>query len=301
MCALDRAIFKVEEELKGMEEADRADKEAEKEARNPRTWFWNLAGMAARKGRVEEEEGRRKTERRHREEGRKVRLKEVNAKWKEKEELMARLWENQEMFRRAQMETIEEFEKAEKAREEWEKKERERMEREWMEAELGRARRREKEEMLRKMERERGSREEEDLLRKMEEENMEETKELFEEFSERVETEEEKEELWQDEFCEEAEEGFNQESEWQREAHHDPRQSRVFENVKCEHDYDWRRAERGHLCSRCGILSSHSMFRCEGCFKVVCEDCQRKLRGEAKWKSFDVQPDIFQGGAFSVF
>lgn len=282
--ALDRAIFKVEEELKRMEEADRADQEAEKEARNPRTWFWNLAGMAARRGMVEEEEARRKTERRHREEGRKVRLKEVNAKWREKEELMARLWENQEMFRRAQMETIEEFEKAGKAREEWEKKERERMEREWMEAEVGRARRREKEEML----------------RKMEEENMEATKGLFDEFSERVETGKEKEELWQDKFCEDAEEGLKKEWEEKREAsHHNPAQSRNFEHVECQHDLDWTKVEREHLC--CGILSSRSTFRCEGCSKVVCEDCQRMLSGEEKWRSFSPQPDIFQGGGFSVF
>ena len=287
MWALDRAIRKVEEELRGMEEADRKDEAAEKEARNPRTWFWNLAGMAARKGRVEEEEGRRKTERRHREEGRRVRGKEVERKRREREELMGRLWENQERFRRAQMETLEEFERAEEERIKRERKERERMEQEWAEAEMERARR---------------LREEEDLLRKMEEEEkMEETKELFEEFSERIETEE-NEELWQDGFCEEAEEGLNQESEWRGEARHDnPAQSGNFEHVKCEHDYDWRRVERGHLCSRCGILSLDSMFRCDGCFKVVCEDCQRMLRGEAKWKAFDAQPDIFQGGGFSVF
>ena len=263
--------MKVEEELKGMEEADRKDAEAEKEARNPRTWFWNLAGMAARKGRVEEEEQRRKTEKRHREEGRKVRLKEVNARWREKEELMAKLWENQELFHRAQMETIEEFEKAEKAREKWEKKERERMEREWMEAEMKSARRRE----------------------------MEETKELFEEFSERVETEEEKEELWQDGFCKDAEEGPTKEWERKREPRHNPDQSKIFEHTKCQHDFDWTKVEREHLC--CGILSSRSTFRCEGCLKVVCEDCQRMLSREEKWRSFDVQPDIFQGGAFSVF
>ena len=198
---IDKKIRKVEEELKGLDECDAADEQAEKEARNPRTWFWNLAGMAARKGRIDEE-GRRATERRHREEGRRVRCKEVEARRREREGLMEKLEGNQRRYWRVQMETIEEFEEAEKERMEWERKEEERMKQAWTEQEMERARR---------------MRAEWDRFWNMEGEKMEKMEKmdpLFEEFSERIETEEERNRrFWQEEcYDEEVDQSFYQET-----------------------------------------------------------------------------------------
>lgn len=282
------AMGKLLEELRAMAEREEAEQGAErareKAGRDPRSWFWEFGGTAARR---EEEAGRRATERRHREEGRRVRVKELEVRRREAEVLRDKLEKNRERYRRAEGETIEEVERAEQARMEREKAERERMDREWREEKMERER-------LVKEERERCKAAEMERVRKTEEEKRAKEK-FFDEFSERIETEEKKPGLWQGPFCREAEQEPNQEA-------GDKRQS--FERLNCKHDSGWTKVEREDLCSRCGILSSLSTFRCQDCSKVACGSCQRMLEGETKWRSFSGHPDVFGSagdGKFSVF